>query len=52
MKSISKTGHWSNFTVVSEHFELAWQKLCKCLKNTIKTDFEALKHMCPSTENT
>lgn len=52
MNSIGKTGDWSNFTVVSEYFELSWKKTWKCLKNAIKTDFEALKHVCPSTENT
>lgn len=51
MKSISKTGGWSNFAVVSEYFKLAWKKTGKCIKNTIKTDFEALKCMCLSTEN-
>lgn len=29
MNSISKTGDWSNFTVVCEYFELLWKKNMK-----------------------
>lgn len=43
MKSINEIGDWSNFTVVSEYLQ---KNTLKCLKNTFKTDFEALKHVC------
>lgn len=49
MKSINEIGDWSNFTVVSEYLR---KNTLKCLKNTFKTDFEALKHVCSCTENT